>query len=78
MHLKVMYILEPTDSWRVFKASPKPPQKHDHNDQLMWEKWPRVGERPRPLLDYAVLPDNVKSFRTIYLANTDTFTDIYE
>ena len=46
MRVKVMYLLEPTEAWKEFQASPRPTQKRDHNGQLMFEKWPRVGEQP--------------------------------
>ena len=78
MRVKVMYVLEPTQAWKDFKALPKPAQKLDHNGQPMWEKWPQVGERPRPILDFPVLPDNVKPFRIIYQANANTLTDLYQ
>ncbi|KAK0512612.1 hypothetical protein JMJ35_004629 [Cladonia borealis] len=57
----IMYMLEPTQAWKDFKALPKPAQKLDHNGQPMWEKWPQVGERPRPILDFPVLPDNIST-----------------
>ena len=78
MRVKVMYMLEPTEAWKEFKTSPRPAQKRDQNGQLMFEKWPRVGEQPRPLLDYAVLPDTVKPPKILYQANANSLTDIYK
>lgn len=55
-----MYMLFPTPEWVVFKNTAKPNQKVDANEQLMFEQWPRVGEQPRQVLDYTILPDRVR------------------
>ena len=78
MRVKVMYMLEPTEAWKEFKTSPRPAQKRDHNGQLMFEKWPRVGDWPRPLLDYQVLPDTVQPPKIGNQVNTNVLTDFYE
>ena len=56
-----MYMLYPTDEWVSFKHQQKPPPKVDANGQPVFEQWPRKGKSPRPLLQYDVLPDKVKS-----------------
>ena len=52
-------MLEPTKEWEDFKSRPKPKQKKNLNGQFMWERFQRANEDRRPLLDFAILPDNV-------------------
>lgn len=52
-------MLFPTAEWKAFKQFGPPLQKVDANQQAMFERWPRVGEQARPLLDYPILPDSV-------------------
>ena len=54
-----MYYLQPTPEWIAFRGTAKPPQKVDANGQPMFERFPRQGQPPRPLLDFRILPDTV-------------------
>jgi hypothetical protein len=56
-----MYMLFPTPAWEAFKQVGLPQQKFDANQQAMFERWPRVGEQARPLLNFPILPDSVSS-----------------
>jgi len=57
---QILYQFEPTAEWRVFKRSPPPPQKIDSKGRPMWERWSKPGTEVQPLLDYAILPDQVR------------------
>lgn len=52
-------MLFPTTEWKAFKQLGLPLQKLDANQQAMFERWPRVGEQAKPLLDFPILPDTV-------------------
>lgn len=54
-----MYQLFKDDTWDTFRLSAKPAQKVDATGAAMFERWPKAGESPRPLLDFSILPDRV-------------------
>lgn len=64
-----MYYLSPTPEWLAFRSTAQPPQKLDANGQGMVERIPQQGRPPRPLLDFAILPDTVSA---LLLPSIDT------
>ena len=60
-----MYYLNPTPEWTAFRRSGQPQQKRDANNNPMFERFPRQGQPPRPLLDFPILPDTVSVHRPI-------------
>lgn len=57
-----MYYLQPTAEWTAFRGTAQPPQKVDANGQGMVERFPHQGQPARPLLDFQILPDTVRSY----------------
>ena len=58
-----MYYLHPTPEWTTFRRSGRPQQKVDANNNPMFERFPRQGQPPRPLLNFPILPDTVSAHR---------------
>ena len=55
----ILYMLEPPKSWDKFRVSGRPRQKRDSNGQRMYERWPKDPNKPRMLLDFPILPDQI-------------------
>ncbi|KAL8826795.1 MAG: hypothetical protein Q9191_003578 [Dirinaria sp. TL-2023a] len=56
---EILYQLHRTPQWMQFKLSALPAQKTDSQGNLMFEPFPEPGRRPRALLDFEILPDQI-------------------
>ncbi|KAL8796520.1 MAG: hypothetical protein Q9195_001194 [Heterodermia aff. obscurata] len=59
--LKILYRLRPSNDWALFKSTGPPQQRVDAQGQPVYEQWPTNAARPRPLLDFEILPDRIGS-----------------
>ncbi|KAL9033904.1 MAG: hypothetical protein Q9180_005700 [Flavoplaca navasiana] len=55
----ILYMYKsPQEREQFWKSAPKPAPKYDGND-IVYEKWPVPGKKPRKLLDYPHLPNQI-------------------
>ncbi|KAL8689951.1 MAG: hypothetical protein Q9218_004498, partial [Villophora microphyllina] len=57
----VLYIIHPPKEWETYRKSGLPQPKLDAQGRIIYEKWPADPEKPRPLLDFPHLPDQIGS-----------------
>ncbi|CAF9921038.1 MAG: hypothetical protein HETSPECPRED_004414 [Heterodermia speciosa] len=58
---EVLYRIAPPSTRLAFSKTPKPHQKRDAQGNPVFESWPSDPANSRPLLDYAVLSDQIAS-----------------
>ena len=57
----IIYMFEPPDEWIRYRNEPRPDPKKNPDGTEMVEKWPDNPENPNILLDFKILPDQVRS-----------------